>query len=279
MKTNTAHTTPTTQIKETAFAFGENWRNYITKYFSNEALESSTKRLREFLGVETLEGKTFIDLGSGSGIHSLSALTLGATKVVSVDVDTEAVKCAEDLKKNSKFKDRWEIYHGSLLDKDFLGSLGQFDIVYSWGVAHHTGDMWKALDNISHSVKQNGTLFVAIYNYVEGKRGSKMWFAIKKFYNRAPTILKKIMEWVYIGSSFVLLLLKLNNPFRILREYKNKRGMAWSVDLVDWLGGYPYEYASVKEIFDFYKQRGFELQNIKTTNYIGCNQFLFIKNK
>lgn len=261
------------------FHFGENWRNYLKNYFSIDTLNASKRRLIEFLEISSLNGKTFIDLGSGSGLHSLAALELGALRAVSVDVDKEAVACVEQLKSKSSFKQKWQVEEGSLLDADFLSSLGFFDIVYCWGVAHHTGNMWQALLNISKNVKSGGMLFIAIYNKVEGRRGSKMWWYIKHFYNKSPYLIKKIMEYSYMFYNFVILILKFKNPFKVMRLYKNKRGMSWKIDLIDWLGGYPYEYASVKEIFDFYKKEGFELQNIKTTNYIGCNQFLFLKKK
>lgn len=259
------------------FEFGKNWQKFLNNHFSNEALESSKSKLTEFLKVNSLTGRTFIDFGSGSGIHSLAALEVGANKVVSVDYDKRAVECAEQLKLNSPYKENWQIREGSLLDSNFMSNLGLYDVVYCWGVAHHTGEMWQALDNISKNVKGNGYLFVAIYNDVEGRLGSKMWWQIKHFYNRSPFLIKKIMEYFYISYNFLILLLHFKNPFTIINSYKIKRGMAWSTDLVDWLGGYPYEYASVKQVFDFYKQRGFDLQNIKTTNYIGCNQFLFVK--
>lgn len=259
------------------FEFGKNWQKFLNNHFSNEVLEASKSKIVDFLKVDSLKNKTFIDLGSGSGLHSLAALELGAEKVVSVDYDKKAVKCAEQLKVNSPHKEKWQIKEGSILDLNFLTNLGYFDVVYCWGVAHHTGNMWQALENISKNVKIGGLLFIAIYNNVEGKLGSKMWWQIKRFYNLAPFFVKKIMEYVYISYNFLILLLHFKNPFAVINSYKIKRGMAWSTDLVDWLGGYPYEYASVKKIFDFYKERGFELQNIKTTNYIGCNQFLFIK--
>lgn len=259
------------------FEFGKNWQNFLNNHFSNKSVEASKKQLVDFLGSDFLKGKTFVDFGSGSGLHSLSALESGASKVVSIDADQEAVRCTESLKENSPYNLNWEIKKGSLLDDNFLSTLGNFDVVYCWGVAHHTGNMWQALENIALNVKEGGLLFVAIYNYVEGGQGSKMWYKIKKFYNQAPFLIKKIMEWVYISYNFLFLILHLKNPLTVIRNYKIKRGMAWKTDLVDWLGGYPYEYASVKEIFDFYTKKGFELKNIKTTNYIGCNQFLFIK--
>src|SRR3989344_8051257 len=257
--------------EENKFEFGKNWHKFLSNSFSVEALKASKNRLSEFLAPISLENKTFVDFGSGSGLHSLSALELGASKVVSIDADFEAVRCAESLRENSPYDEKWQIKEGSLLDQDFLSSLGFFDIVYCWGVAHHTGDMWQALQNISKNVKNGGLFFVAIYNFVEGRGGSHMWHQVKKLYNQSPYFIKKIMEWVYISYNFLILILHLKNPFTVIKNYKTKRGMAWKTDLVDWLGGYPYEYASVKQIFDFYKKRGFELVNIKTTNYIGCN--------
>ncbi|MEK7642710.1 MAG: class I SAM-dependent methyltransferase [Patescibacteria group bacterium] len=264
---------------ENKFEFGKNWQSFLANHFSSESVKASKNRLVEFLAPATLVGKEFVDFGSGSGLHSLSALELGAAKVVSVDVDGVAVQCAKSLKENSPYEKIWQIYKGSLLDQDFMKSLGLFDVVYCWGVAHHTGSMWQALENIAKNVKDGGLLFVAIYNNVEGGFGSRMWYRIKKFYNQSSFFIKKTMEFLYISHNFLILILHLKNPFSVIRNYKVKRGMSWTTDLVDWLGGYPYEYASVKQIFDFYTERGFELKNIKTTNYIGCNQFLFIKTK
>ena len=264
-------------VEDKKFEFGKNWQKFLRHNFSDQTLNASKKRLAEFLGDTSLQNKTFIDFGSGSGLHSLSALELGSARVVSVDFDKEAIECAEGLKLNSLYSDRWEIKRGSILDKNFLEDLGFFDVVYCWGVAHHTGGMWQALENITLNVKKEGLLFVAIYNHVGGRLGSKMWHQVKKSYNQSPYFIKKIMEWVYISYNFLILILHLKNPFAVIKNYKIKRGMAWTTDLIDWLGGYPYEYASVKQIFDFYTERGFELKNIKTTNYIGCNQFLFLK--
>jgi 2-polyprenyl-6-hydroxyphenyl methylase/3-demethylubiquinone-9 3-methyltransferase len=260
------------------FSFGKNWLNFWEKSFSEQILSESVKSLAGFLDDFSLRDKTFLDVGCGSGIHSLSALKLGAKSVVSFDADSDSVLCTEKVRDYSKIKESdWLVKKGSILDDNFIGSLGNFDVIYCWGVAHHTGDMWQALDNLSKLVKSGGGIFLAIYNKVEGKVGSKMWYRIKRSYNHAPHLFKKIMEYVYVAYSFLLLLIKFNNPFRVIYDYKNKRGMSWKTDLVDWLGGYPYEYASVKDIFDFFQEKGFVLDKIKTTNYIGCNQFLFIK--
>ncbi len=260
------------------FAFGKNWEDFVNNNLSDNTLSLSVKSMANFLDSSVINKKSFLDVGCGSGIHSLSALKLGASHVVSTDVDMDSVKSTENVKNWSKTYDSvWSIKQGSILDKSFVDNLGQHDVVYCWGVAHHTGDMWKALENLTGLVKVGGVIFLAIYNNVEGKRGSKMWHKIKKTYNKSPLFFKKIMEWFYISWSFIMLLVRFNNPFYVISNYKKKRGMSWKTDLVDWLGGYPYEYASVSEIFDFYHKKGFYLEKIKTTNYIGCNQFLFIK--
>lgn len=260
-----------------AFAFGKNWNTYLKKSFTEETLKKSIESLQQFLGEESLQGKSFIDFGSGSGVHSLSALKLGASRIVSVDVDKDSVACSAELQKKEGV-DFWTVKEGSLLDENFVKTLGTFDMVYCWGVAHHTGDMWKALHNLSLLTSPGGYLFVAIYNTVPGKFGSKTWHAIKKFYNESGWLIKKIMEYGYISVCFLKIILSLHNPFKVIGDYKKKRGMNWKVDLIDWLGGYPYEYATTQEIFQFYTQKhGMELLNVKTTHYIGCNQFLFRK--
>jgi 2-polyprenyl-6-hydroxyphenyl methylase/3-demethylubiquinone-9 3-methyltransferase len=57
---------------------------------------------------------------------------------------------------------------------------------------------------------------------------------------------------------------------------KNKRGMSYWHDLVDWIGGYPFEVATPEAIFDFYMARNFELIALKTCGgRCGCNEFVF----
>ena len=221
-----------------------------------------------------LSGKTFLDAGAGSGIHSFAALTIGATNVTSFDYDPDSVAATNKLKEKSPHK-KWAILQGSLLDQKFMGNLGKFDVVYSWGVVHHTGDMWKALENLVERVSSGGLVWVSVYNNVEGKFGSAWWQKVKRFYNASPRVLQVLMEWLYISFHFALLLVHGRNPFATMKEYKKKRGMNWKTDLIDWLGGYPYEYATPSEIFLFFKKRGFQLVNLQTTNYKGCNQFLF----
>lgn len=262
----------------TKFHFGKNWQAFMKAHYSAATLERSIASLKGFL-LSDLRGKTFLDVGCGSGLHSLSALELGAKKVVSVDADSDAVACTEQLRAThgTQYAKRWEVHQASLLDAPRLKSLGTFDVVYCWGVAHHTGNMWQALDNIKFLVAPDSLLFIAIYNKLEGRFGSLWWHRVKKTYNQSPRLVQKLMEWGYIVIKVSSLLLHLRNPFAIIGAYRRKRGMAYTTDLIDWLGGYPYEYAKPEEIILFYKKLGFRLINLKTTNFVGCNEFLFRK--
>lgn len=257
------------------FEFGANWASFLMN-LSDKQIEASKNELKQWFACESLEGKAFLDIGSGSGIHSLAAKMLGAT-VYSFDYDDQSVSCAKVLKERYfKNDENWTIEQGSALDRKYLESLGKFDIVYSWGVLHHTGDMWKALENAAIPLKDNGELFVAIYNT---QVTSGAWTNIKKTYVSSPKFVKKIMTWFYLAYfSIGLLLADLIRARNPSTRYQGERGMKFYFDVVDWIGGYPFETAKPEEIFDFYHSKGFTLKKLKTVaGKMGCNEFLFTK--
>jgi len=258
------------------FGFGKNWSNFLEN-LSDEQIENAKRELIKWLGGDNLNGKTFLDIGCGSGLHSLAARMLGAS-VYSFDYDLESVECAKYLK-NKYFEndDNWKIEQGDVLDEKYLVKLGKFDIVYSWGVLHHTGDMWKALKNVIIPLKQNGILFIAIYN--TQVYWTKYWKFVKRTYNKS--LIWRVF-WISFYFTFNTLkggikdILLLKNPLSRYKEYKQNRGMSLYHDLIDWLGGYPFETAKPEEMFDFYHSRGFELKKLYTANGgIACNQFVF----
>lgn len=260
------------------FEFGENWRRFLSVLNSDRIAEAQTS-LKQMLEVETLQGKTFLDVGSGSGLFSLAARQLGA-KVHSFDYDPQSVGCTQELKqKYFPDDDNWTIEAGSILDIDFIKSLKQFDIVYAWGVLHHTGAMWQALDNVVFPLASGGQLFIAIYN----NQGliSQRWLKVKKLYC-SGIIGKSLVSATFIPF-FVIKglgsdILKGKNPISRYQEYKKSRGMSLIHDWHDWLGGYPFEVAIPEEIFKFYRDRGFTLKNLITCGgSLGNNQFLFVK--
>jgi len=260
------------------FRFGENWSHFLD-VLNDERIEEAKKSLQTMLGVDSLEGKTFLDVGSGSGLFSLAARSLGA-KVTSFDFDPQSVACTEKLKfRYFPNNPDWIINEGSALDRDYLASIGQHDIVYSWGVLHHTGAMWQALANVVSCVATGGILFIAIYN--DQGRASNVWARVKKIYC-SGLFGRLLVQSIYIPYFFLpafgLDLLKFRNPFKRYADYKQQRGMSKVHDWYDWLGGLPFEVAKPEEIFDFYRKHGFELRRLITcAGGLGCNQFIFVR--
>ena len=260
------------------FSFGRNWASFL-KRLNQARIAEAEKNLIEFLGEKSLDGRSFLDVGSGSGLSSLAARRLGAM-VTSFDYDGQSVACTEELRRRYLPDDpSWIIEQGSVLDTEYLAGLGQFDIVYSWGVLHHTGAMWQAMANIRTMVKTGGLLFIAIYN--DCGEVSRSWLERKRRYNALPQILRPFYA-IYVWMPQELRSLagsmrsgELRTYIRELTSASSGRGMSWLHDVIDWVGGYPYEYASVRDITDFYRRDGFEPVKIRENSSYGCHQLVF----
>lgn len=264
-------------ISNIRFEFGENWTRFLSVLNEDRILEAEDS-LIEMLGIDELKYKTFLDIGSGSGLFSLAATRLGA-KVHSFDYDPQSVACTMELRRiyfNGNVD--WFVEEGNILNDEYISQLGQYDVVYSWGVLHHTGEMWKALAYVDRLVKKGGCLFISIYN--DQGRASKRWTVIKRIYNKLPNGIKFIILWpLFIRlwlPSIIRDFLRFK-PFYTWKTYsKNGRGMSPWHDVVDWVGGYPFEVAKPEEIFEFFRERGFCLRKLKTcAGGIGCNEYVF----
>ncbi len=266
---------PDTPSSEKRFQFGKNWAKFL-ELLDDDRMRMARESLRSMLGLENLKGMSFLDAGSGSGLFSLAAIQLDADSVYSFDYDEHSVGCTRYLRERygSKRCD-WTIGRGDCLDQGFIHELPEFDVVYSWGVLHHTGDMWSAMDNVCSRVKRGGIFFLSIYN--DQRWQSRVWRRIKRFYcqgpvRRALTISVFIPVLVLLG--LVRDLLDGRNPIWRYRRH-HARGMSTIRDWFDWLGGYPFEVARPEAVLEFCRSRGFTLEKMRTVTGWGCNEFVF----
>lgn len=262
------------------FQFGKNWQSFL-KVLNDDRIRSAEGSLKKNLEADNLKGVRFLDIGSGSGLFSLAARRLGA-EVFSLDYDAASVACTAELKRRYFPEDpRWTIDHGSVLDANYIRQLGEFDVVYSWGVLHHTGEMWRAMENAQLPVSSGGKLYIAIYN--NQSPWTAVWTRVKRIYNLLPRPMRLPFVLVVIAPielrSLLYALVRFDLPryVRSWTEYdRNSRGMSRWHDIIDWVGGYPFETAKPEQVFDFYRARGFVLNRLSTCGCgLGCNEYVF----
>jgi 2-polyprenyl-6-hydroxyphenyl methylase/3-demethylubiquinone-9 3-methyltransferase len=248
------------------FGFGKNWQQFLP-LVDEQRVATAQSSLSTMLG--DLSGRTFLDVGSGTGLFSLAARRLGA-RVRSFDYDPQSVACTLELRQRFfPGDDGWTVERGSILDAKFVAGLGRHDVVYAWGVLHHTGAMMAAVENASSLVAPRGKLYLGIYNH-QGAI-TRYWTAVKRLYNRNAWT-----RYAMIATHAPYLFGARFAARAVTGRLGVRRGMSMWRDMVDWLGGYPFEAAKPEQIVEFCVERGFELTKLKTCGgRMGCNDFVF----
>lgn len=261
------------------FAFGSNWRDFVERV-DESVIGAAVSSLAGPLGTTDLTGRRFLDIGCGSGLFSLAAHRMGAS-VRSFDYDPESVAATVELRDRfgaDRTDGTWTVTQGSILDEEAVTAMGRFDIVYSWGVLHHTGDLWRAMDITSRLVAPGGLLFISIYN--DQGFESLAWRGVKRCYNRSGALGRRLLvlagaAYMYRRRPLARLLRLVHGDEPTLVRPPRGRGMSARHDLVDWVGGYPFEVAKPEQVFGFLRERGFELRHLKTcAGGLGCNEYL-----
>jgi len=263
---------------ETRYDFGRNWSEF-SQQLSGDSISLADKGLKKL--VSELAGERFMDIGSGSGLHSLSALRLGAQSAYCIDYDVDSVATTKSVLSTHASDQSWQARRGDILKENITNvDVAPFDTVYSWGVLHHTGDMWLAIDNASSFVKDGGRFVIALYmkTYFCG-----FWKFEKWLYSRYRW-LRPFLKYPYAFLALLAHALRKGiSPSRFMREYKQVRGMNFMHDVDDWLGGYPYQSVTHEEIVKHMKKKGFSLENSFNTKRpigvfgSGCGEWVFRK--
>lgn len=258
------------------FGFGRNWEDFIRRNFSEEKVEMSRRHLLGFLDLPDLKGHSFLDIGCGSGIHSLAAFRSGADTIFSFDYDPNSVKASRLCHDHAGQPANWTLTQGSVLDDEFMEKqVPKASLVYSWGVLHHTGDVWKAIRNAAGRVAPGGWFYIALYSVDAGVQPSpEFWLEVKQRYNRSGWLVRQWMVLWYIWR-FMMYRNILAAPavWKRFREGQKKRGMSVLIDIRDWLGGWPMEYVKDAEV-----ERvclGLGLTPVRTKTGEACHEYLF----
>jgi 2-polyprenyl-3-methyl-5-hydroxy-6-metoxy-1,4-benzoquinol methylase len=260
------------------FDFGKNWEDFSRNALDPEKVRQAQVDFQKLLSEIPLEGRSFLDIGFGQGLSLLSAASAGA-RCLGIDINP---RCLQVLDQNRKtfFPDiggeRIACLQGSILDPESIHKLQshsfskdeRFEIVHSWGVLHHSGAMLQAIQNSANLVSSHGHLVLAIY---QAHWSSPLWKLIKYVYNRSPVLAQWFLILIFYPMIYLAKwLVTRKNP-------KNKnRGMDFYHDVIDWVGGHPYEYATQAQIVSYLKELGFELiRFFPPATPIGCMEFVF----
>jgi len=258
------------------FDFGENWSEFSLT-IDESSITEAERGLRKLFPNEELKGRRLLDLGCGSGLHTLAALRLGAASVTAVDIDPKSVATARGLLSRLAPEGQWQVERQSVFA---MPPEPKYDIVYSWGVLHHTGDMIRAIELAATKVAPGGLLCIALYRKTKYCR---MWQIEKRIYSRAPRPIRYLLEQLFLVA-FKRSFRGSGRTFEdYVADYVKSRGMDFMTDIRDWLGGYPYDSISEAEMLALAQRLG--LVNVRRFCIApgsgllgtGCDEYVFMR--
>lgn len=267
---------------DTHFDFGRNWADYA-QHINERKVALADEGFYKLVPPEYLKGRSVLDIGCGSGLHALSALRGGASHVTGIDIDPLSVQTAQKVIEQSWKEPNYNfVAHNILSDAPNPALRETYDIVYSWGVLHHTGDLWAAVEKAAERVAPGGLFVIALY---KKSPLCDVWRKEKKFYTSLPTWGRRVLDYIYAGAYLLGKLIQGENPAEYLRDYERERGMDFMTDVRDWLGGYPYQSATADEVRAQVEAKGFQTEVFYNTAPprlrglfgCGCAEYVFSK--
>lgn len=248
------------------FKFGENWMDF-SRALDEKRIEEAKASLLEYVTADKIQGKSFMDFGCGSGLFSIAAARLGAWPVTGVDLDPDSINTTRMNNEKWLPGKTIQLEHISVLNDPAMEALPMVDFGYAWGSLHQTGAMRRAIHNCASKVKPGGTFVIAIYNR---HWTSPLWQPIKKLYVNSGKLLQNLL--VAILTPVIIIAKTLytgKDPYRF------RRGMDMKHNIIDWVGGYPYEYASVAEMKAILEENGLTVDKVIPSHVpTGCNEFV-----
>jgi 2-polyprenyl-6-hydroxyphenyl methylase/3-demethylubiquinone-9 3-methyltransferase len=107
--------------RDSHFEFGQNWRDYA-KTIDSARIAGAVQGLQKLFPAG-LSGKSFLDIGCGSGLHSLAALSLGASSLLATDLDENSVGTTRTVLAAHFPEGRWTAEIKSVFDMTRCGRL------------------------------------------------------------------------------------------------------------------------------------------------------------